>query len=46
MKIGAKHLQPLLGAFELRADLFNERPEARAVVHLDEVSNFVCRDVI
>ena len=41
MQIRSAHLQPLLGGFELGADLFDERPEPRAVVHFCEMRDFV-----
>jgi hypothetical protein len=46
VQIRAADLKPLFGNFEIRADLFDERPELGTVIHLCQMRDFVCRDVI
>lgn len=46
VEIRSENLQPLLGRFKVGTDLFDKRPEARAMIHFDEMSNFVGGHVV
>ena len=46
MQIAAMHVEPHLGALVVRAQPLHQPPEARRVIHLDEMRHFVRGEII
>ena len=46
MQIGAMRIEPCFGAAQIRADSFNQPPEPARMIQLDQMSNFMCREIL
>ena len=46
MQVGAVDVEPNLGALVLRGEAIDQTPELGRVVHLDEVRDFVCGQIV
>ena len=46
MQVGAVRVKPGLGAAHLGADAFNQAPEAARMIHIDEMRDFMSREIV